>query len=302
MLVESFLTNSNLEKINFDSDQEWLDFRKNRIGASDASIILGTSKWKDNSGRIKTPRFLWEEKLGLIESSCDNYATQYGKRMEEPARQAYERMKGVLVSPTVIVNKKYPFFMASLDGLSLDETIAVEIKNPSLENHEEAKAGVVPKKYIAQVQLQLLVSELPSIDYFSFYKGDAALVTVVRDEEYLKMLNQKLLDFWKCVMDLKEPPLTSYDFEEKFEDWEQVAKKLWEVKEAKKNLSLEEENLEKELMKLSMGKNSKSKNFSFGYTVVKGSVDYKSIPELKSVNLENFRKKCSTRWTLKKII
>ena len=45
-----------LTKIIFENDAEWLAYRKDHIGASDCSIIMGTSKWKDNLGRIKTPR------------------------------------------------------------------------------------------------------------------------------------------------------------------------------------------------------------------------------------------------------
>jgi predicted phage-related endonuclease len=37
---------------------EWLEFRKNKIGASDAPIIMETSPWK-------TPYQLWLEKLSL---------------------------------------------------------------------------------------------------------------------------------------------------------------------------------------------------------------------------------------------
>ncbi len=39
---------------------EWLELRKNKIGASDAPIIMKVSPWK-------TPYRLWEEKLGLTE-------------------------------------------------------------------------------------------------------------------------------------------------------------------------------------------------------------------------------------------
>lgn len=57
---------------------EWLAFRKNGIGASDASAVLGMSNWVTNIE-------LWEEKVGLREPRdlSDSEVVKYGSEAEE---------------------------------------------------------------------------------------------------------------------------------------------------------------------------------------------------------------------------
>ena len=227
-----------MQKIKFNSEKEWLAERKKYIGASDASIIMGVSKWKTNDGRIKTPRLLWEEKLGLTKLDCDNAATRYGKEMEEPAREVYQEMVGEVFEPICVKNEKYPYLMVSLDGLNKNGTKAVEIKNCNREDHELARSGKVPPKYIPQVQMQALGTEFSSVDYFSFHGDEGIIVEAKRDEDYLKLLEKKLAEFWKYVEELKEPPLTEYDYIEKDLEWEAYARELYQVKQQKKELCL----------------------------------------------------------------
>ena len=61
--------------------EEGFEFRKTKIGSSDAPIIMGESPWK-------TPQQLWEEKMGLKESSYENAAIQRGKQLEAQARKS----------------------------------------------------------------------------------------------------------------------------------------------------------------------------------------------------------------------
>lgn len=286
--------------IKFKSDEEWLKYRKSRIGASDASIIMGVSKWKTSDGRIKTPKLLWEEKLGLGQIQTDTYATRYGKRMEEPARKVYEKMVGDLFAPDVVINDKYPHLMASLDGFNATRDKAVEIKNANKEDHELARQGKVPDKYYPQVQQQMMVSDLNEIDYFSFNSGEGIIVTVKRDKPYVLVLAEALYNFWECVKAFKEPPLTENDYIERDDEWEGVSKKLFELKQTKKDVVKQEKELEVMLRELSMGENSMKGHFMYTHTLTKGTIDYKAIPELSEVDLEKYRKP-SSRWSLKRI-
>jgi len=281
--------------------QEWLDMRKNHIGASDASIILGVSKWKTNDGRIKTPRLLWMEKLGLDTTETDNFATRYGKAMEEPARQAYQEMVGDLFESACVKNKKYPYLMVSLDGLNITQDRAVEIKNCSEEDHLLAKEGKVPAKYIPQVQMQAMVTELPFVDYFSFHKGEGVIVKVAKDEEYCKMLEKELSKFWEYVETMKEPPLTDNDFIDKGEDWLTVAMELYNIKQQKKMLVAQEKELEITLKSRSDDRNARSGDYLYTCSVGVGRIDYKAIPALLDVDLSQYIGKPITRWSLRKI-
>lgn len=287
-------------KIKFNSEEEWLAARKNHIGASDTSIIMGVSKWKTNDGRIKTPRLLWEEKLGLTKLNCDNASTRYGKEMEEPARLVYQEMVGDLFKPICVKNEKYPYLMASLDGLNVTDDKAVEIKNANREDHEMARQGKVPEKYIPQVQMQALVTEFASIDYFSFHKGEGIIVTAKRDEEYIKILEKKLAEFWECITTLKEPALTDDDFIERDDIWKATAERLYEIKCKKRDLCKEEKTLEAMLKEISEGKSSRSGGYTYERCTSLGRVDYRAIPQLLNVDLNPFRGPSISTWRLRR--
>lgn len=188
--------------------------------------------------------------------------------------------------------------MVSLDGLSATQDHAVEIKNCKLEDHELAKDCKIPEKYISQVQMQAMVTELPEIDYFSFHKGEGIIVTVKRDEKYIKILDKKLKDFWDCVTNLKEPALTEDDFIEQGDEWFNTAKKLYDVKQVKKAMCEEEKLLEKMLKSLSNDSNARCGEFRYTRSVGKGRVDYKSIPELLNRDLSEFTGDPIISWRL----
>ena len=58
--------------------QEWLDWRKERIGASDTPCIMGVG--------FKTPFQLWQVKTGRVPPDPQNYAMQRGNELEFGAR------------------------------------------------------------------------------------------------------------------------------------------------------------------------------------------------------------------------
>jgi len=289
-----------MHKIIFETESEWLKVRKEHIGASDAGIIMGVSRWKTNDGRIKTPYLLWQEKLGLDEMDCDNPATRYGKAMEAPAREAYQEMVGDLFEPVCVKNAKYPHLMVSLDGLNVTDDRAVEIKNCKSEDHELARAGKVPPKYYAQVQMQAMVTELHFVDYFSFHKNEGILVKVARDEVYIKKMEKKLDAFWKCVETLKEPALTDDDFVEQGNEWLKIAEKLYDLKLQKKAIADQEKDLGEMLKESSSHRNACSGLYRYTRSTTIGRVDYKAIPALANVNLDDFRGNTVTSWRIHK--
>lgn len=291
---------TNIEKFIFESTAEWLLFRKEHIGASDTSIILGVSKWKTKDGRIKTPKLLWEEKLGLSELNTDTNATRYGKLMEGPARKVYEKMVGDLFEPTVIKNLDYPYLMASLDGLNITNDRFVEIKNANHEDHELARSGKIPEKYYPQVQQQCLLFGLKEGDYFSFHKDEGVIVSIKKDEKYLESLKRETDKFWGFVKDLKEPPLTKDDHILRNDDWENLAKELWSIQLTRRELVKKEKEKAAELKELSNHQCSMRGEYLYTLTGTIGTVDYKAIPELSGVDLEKYRTP-SSRWNLKRI-
>ena len=278
---------------------DWLRLRKNYIGASDAAICMGIYHFKLNDKRIKTPHLLWQEKLGLLTGDVDNMATRWGKKNEEPARVEYQHITGHLMFPKVVFHKTIPYMMANLDGMNIDESLAVEIKNPGAEDHFYALRGEVPPHYIPQLQHQMACTGHNKCHYWSFHKGSGILVEVERDNSYIEILLQKESEFWNYVTEFKEPPLVDEDYRQRGDDWNVKADELGQLQVQIRELQKQEQLLKEELEALSEGINSGGSKYRYVKTTVQGNVDWKKIPQLQGVDLEPWRKPNYDKWTLK---
>jgi putative phage-type endonuclease len=184
--------------------QEWLEWRRKGIGASDIAAILGVSPYS-------TPYQIWREKIGRSTGFAGNFATQRGTELEAKARARYELVSLEDMPPALAIHPKYDILRVSLDGRSADGRRILEIKCPGRESHASARAGRVPDHYIPQVQFQLAVTGADSCDYFSFFEDEHAIVEVISDVEYQGELVAKALDFWELVKAGTPPPLTDQD-------------------------------------------------------------------------------------------
>jgi len=267
---------------------EWLEMRKNKIGASDAPIIMGVSPWK-------TPYQLWEEKLDLAPQPEMNAAMRRGHELEPIARQAYNDYTGNCAEPEVVIHPERKWMMASLDGISLDRSIVVEIKCAGKRDHDIAASGNVPEKYYPQLQHQLAVIGVNRLHYFSYTDDSFHLVEVERDDKYINKLYAKEGEFWNQLQNFEAPSLSDADFQEiDDEEWISIAQQIQHIQKLKQR----EKELKQQLIALSNNRSCKGGGLKFRKSVSKGSVDYSAIPELKDVDLERYRKAPSERWRL----
>lgn len=272
--------------------QEWLDLRRNHIGASDAPVILGQSPWK-------TAFQLWEEKLGIRPLPQMNEAMRRGHELEPIARQAYNDYTGNCSEPEVVFHPEHKWMMASLDGISLDRSIIVEIKCPGHTDHSLAAEGKVPDKYYAQLQHQLATIGLNLLHYFSYKDGDFHLVEVERDDKFIQKLYQKEGRFWEQMQDFEPPALDDRDFVHKEDESWQMLARQWADANAKLAQIKEEEKRYREMLVQSAGnQNCVGAGVKVQKVVRKGAVDYKAIPELGSVDLDKYRKSPVESWRL----
>jgi putative phage-type endonuclease len=180
-------------RLNFEqSTEEWLSWRRQGLGASDAPVIMGMSPWQ------KAPDLL-RLKTGQTEERPANDAMQRGKRLEPMARLAYVQHTGVEVEPVCVQSCEHPWMRASLDGLSADGRHVVEIKCPGEKDHRLAASGSVPEKYFPQLQHILAVTGLAEIYYWSFRFDHTVLLKVDRDEAFIANLLEKEVAFWTRV-------------------------------------------------------------------------------------------------------
>jgi putative phage-type endonuclease len=172
--------------------EEWLEMRRKKIGASDIPIILGVSPWKTILG-------LWKEKMGLVPSPMKNYAMSRGILLEEPARKKFIESVGFEVKPAVKFHSKYPWLMASLDGISNCGKYIVEIKCAGKKDHALALTGQLPKYYIPQVQTQIEVSGVIQAYYYSFDGDEGKTIDVERDDTMIEQIIECGSYFYNCM-------------------------------------------------------------------------------------------------------
>lgn len=278
--------------------QEWLDFRKSGIGASDAPIIMRTSPWK-------TPVQLWEEKLSLKKNESFSTAAQSrGKRLEPFVLSHVEKVLEIELKPSVVRHANIDYLFSSLDGLSKDMKTACEIKCPNRIDHDMARAGFIPEKYKHQLMHQLETLQIDKLHYVSYasdFMGEDEFIFVpfYRDEnEIMKMLKAEKA-FWECMQDFSPPELTDKDYIIRNDSiWSDRAKDYLKVTETLKKLEDEQKKIKSDLISMAENKSTKGAGLSLAKIIRKGSVDYSLVPQLQEVDLEKYRKNPIETWRL----
>lgn len=82
--------------------------------------------------------------------------------------------------------------------------------------------------------------------------------------------------------------------------WKEKAEKWLIKKQELDSLEKEEKKLREELIELASHQNSKGCGVRLTLSIRKGLVDYQSIPALKNIDLEKYRKPSNSVWILLK--
>jgi len=271
--------------------QEWEQFRQQKIGASDAPIIMEVSPWK-------TPFQLWLEKTGQSTGSQNQYMMR-GHALEETARAAFERTTNCIVFPRVVQNMEHEWMIASLDGIDMEGKLLVEIKCAGEADHALAKQGKIPEKYYPQLQHQLAVTGLSKGYYYSFDGTEGVIVEVEHNPEYINKLIESEKKFMECVQTLSAPSLTTKDYNVRDDlAWNERAQKWLQKKQELENIENEEKILRNELIELASNQNSQGGGVRLTLSTRKGTVDYRKVPCLQEMDLEIYRKPPSKVWSL----
>lgn len=131
---------------------EWLQFRFNHHGASEAAAVLGLSP------NVKRTELLHVKHTGLPQEFSDWVQANildYGHEVEAQARPLAEAIIGEELYPVTCSMGR---ISASCDGLTLGEEIAWEHKQWNEELAEIVRQGVVPEQHMPQCQQELMVT------------------------------------------------------------------------------------------------------------------------------------------------
>jgi putative phage-type endonuclease len=212
--------------------EEWLQERRNGIGASDAGTIIGVNPWKTN---VK----LWAEKTGRREPediSAKPYV-QYGHQAEQHIRALFTldhpELQVIYESPYKIIRSDaHPFIFCTPDGELTECRQAesegyyimrkggLEIKTTEIMNSRQWAEwnGRIPDQYYAQVCHQMLAAGWEFVwlrAQIKFTTRDGEKRAETRDykierkeiEEDLKELLEAERNFWMLVQEGICPPL-----------------------------------------------------------------------------------------------
>lgn len=271
---------------------EWLEFRKTRIGASDAPAIMGVSPWK-------TAHRLWLEKTGRIEPVKQTEAMKRGLDLEDHVRLYLCLHMGFTVTPIVRVSDTYDWMMASFDGYDDVANVYVEIKCPNKDDHFLATSGRVPDKYYPQVQHQIYVGGVKKLLYVSYDGTTFAHVWIERDDEYIEKLLKEEEKFRDCLFSDIPPPMTDRDFFFRDDDlWKEAASQWKECKKKLEEYELKEKMLRSYIISMCDGVHTEGCGLRVTKIAKKGTIEYEKIPELNRVDLELYRKPNTDYWRL----
>jgi len=277
----------------------WLEWRRQGIGSSDAAIIMGVSPYK-------TPFQLWEEKLGLNnhDDSGSNFVKDLGHKFEKSAKADLNLELEANLQPECVEHNEFDWLRASFDAIDLKSRVFAEIKYVGAKKFDWIKENQKPlPEHWPQVMHQFLISGFEKGYYVAYTLTDdrkkisrIERVKIEPDIEYIKKMFKHLKDFWNKVQNQVAPPLSDKDVKtiKKRPDLESEAEMYFKLKDSKKRIE--------EIMKLIEARISVADNhpvFQVGpmkvqKVVRKGAVEYKKIPELKQVNLDQYRKQPST--------
>ena len=180
--------------------QEWLEWRKTGVCASDSPILAYWSK-------DQTPFTLWQEKLGLIPGHTIPQAPmQHGSESEAQLRAMLSLETGRNYQPALCQSDKYPFMLASLDAFAVPDYLA-EMKYVGLEYYKNLHSMYdIKEAHLIQMDHQMLVMDINHMEYLATnnmkdYKRIHVSASHIRQFDILK----RAQEFWHCV-ETRTPP------------------------------------------------------------------------------------------------
>ena len=193
---------------------DWLEYRKQGIGGSDASVVCGIN-------RYKSPVELWMEKTNQLPHQEAGEAAYWGTQLEPFVRAEFTKRTGIEVSRRneLLQSEEHPFMLANLDGICEVPDVGpciFEAKTASAYKVGEWE-DAIPDEYALQLAHYMAVTGYAGAYIAVLIGGNTFKWKFIeRDEELISMLIQLETDFWNHVQDGTPPPLDGSDASAKF--------------------------------------------------------------------------------------
>lgn len=175
------------------ANEEWLKYRKQGIGGSDAGAVCGLNPYRSAMA-------VYLDKTSDEIEMTDNEAMRQGREFEDYVARRFMEASGKKVrrANAMFCHEKYPFIIADVDRMIAGENTGLECKTASPFMADKWKDGQIPIHYQLQCHHYMAVCNadcwyIAVLIYgreFKFYK-------IERDEEIIRSLIQIECDFWE---------------------------------------------------------------------------------------------------------
>ncbi len=271
--------------------QEWLDFRKNKIGASMIPAICNVSPYQSRNQLLK------EFVTGEVKAVNDFTQKIFddGHEWEDAIRNKVNEPRDNKFLPAVVQYEKDSLFFASLDGINEEFKKVLETKSTSVEKvWMDVSWDNVPDEYNFQIQWQLFVTGYDSalLAVVNKESGEVLTLDVKRDQKLIDKIYDQVKEFLKEVESSKQlATIESDDVNLKY-----IAESKKVVSEYQKLIDAEEEKIKtmsEELLKKYDANCIIGHNVKIEYSERKGAINYGEIEALREIDLEPYRKPSS---------
>jgi putative phage-type endonuclease len=195
------------------SEQEWLEYRRQGIGGSDAAAVMGASPFM-------TARDLYYDKLNIApaDDGEDNWvAKQIGHLLEELVAKIFRVKTGyeVYQLKKMFRHPQHPFMLANVDyfvALPGGDAAILEIKTTNYNARDKWWDGgmeIVPLNYEIQGRHYMAVMDLNRVYYCCLYgnnEDETIIRHIDRDLAYESELTALEEDFWINHIMAEVPP------------------------------------------------------------------------------------------------
>ena len=175
------------------SREEWLRYRKQGIGGSDAGAICGLNPYA-------SPMSVFYEKTSSEIEDYDNESMRQGRDLEEYVARRFMEETGLKVrrSNVMYQSEEYPFMLANVDRLISGENMGLECKTASAYNADKWTGDSVPAHYELQCHHYMMVTGAKAWYLAVVILGkEFKYKRIERDEELIQNLITIEKEFWE---------------------------------------------------------------------------------------------------------
>jgi len=178
------------------SGKDWLEWRRNGVGASDIGILMGSNMYK-------TMLTLWDEKCGFKGEDSITFPMAHGIKNESKAREWLNKNHDLNLEPLCVEDMKNSYFKASLDGYDSEKKVLAEIKCPVSENIlDKAKENRnIPLYWLHQIQWQIMLCNpvRSFIAIWDYRNEECITVEAFAHPTLQQEMKEKAEEFWRRV-------------------------------------------------------------------------------------------------------